>query len=72
MPLDIKCNSSHLSTCLQSAVNMLIENSQDVSSGLESTETIVKVREKAIINKRLNGLTNNMKKAYRTILTWIR
>ena len=60
---------------------MLTENSQDVSSGRESTKTILKVREKAmdvkmfsqtIIINRLKDLTNNRKKAYRTILTCIR
>ena len=51
--------------------------SQDVSSGQESTETILKVKEKdsdvkmfsqAIINNRLKDLTNNRKKDYRTLL----
>ena len=57
---------------------MLTENSQDDSSDPESTETILKVREKAsdvkmysqtIINNRLKELTSNRKKAYRMILT---
>ena len=43
----IKCNSPLLSTCIQQIVNTLNENSQDVSSGPESTKTILKVREKA-------------------------
>ena len=61
--------------------NGLTENRQDISSGRENTKNIVKVREKSsdvkmfsqtIINKRLKDLTNNRKKAYMMIFTWIK
>ena len=73
---DIKCNSPRFSTCIQGVVKTFTVNSQNVS-----TKTILKVRGKASdvkifsqtsINKILIDLTNNWKKACRTILTWIR
>ena len=74
---DIKCNSPCLSTCIPTIVNTLTENSQDVSSGPESRNTMLKVRGKASDVKMFSqAIMNKMNKRFKDLTkliigTWL-